>query len=587
MRLFNAFLLLALAAPLAAQEEEIRSANLPSQLEWELLRLYDGAAERYDGPVTIEREQVIRGPVAAMGGPLRVEGRIEGHVAMVNGDVIVEPGGAITGDVTVVGGEVRMKENARVAGTITAYGSPSRVATRKRERDRERDRDREADWEWGDEEDHEGWGRRRGDRWGRGYSRLTIRTGSSYNRVEGLPVMFGPVIQTAGANPLRLEALGIWRSESGPSLDTERMGYQVKAEQFLGGSRRLSVGGSVFSVVDPLDRWQVSDLEASLAAVVFHDDYRDYYDRTGWSAFARVEPVRGVEARIGYRDEEHGSLVAGDPWTVFHRSDLWRYQPLLAEGDLQLVTGSLEVDLRNDRRDPARGFYGRLAVERPVGGSLTRPALLAVTPSADPPVGFPGNFIPATEVSTDFTSAFIDLRRYTMVGRESQLNVRVVAGGNVAEKPLPPQFQHALGGIGTLPGFSTLAVDCGARRAVGSRGTGQFFPSYGCDRFALGQVEYRGDLSLDFGFGDPHYHEDDDGWGDVVVDLSPTWVVFFNAGKGWAFEDPVLGPDRSTDVLLDAGFGFLLDKLGIYAALPLNGDVEQEPRFFLRWGRRF
>lgn len=589
MRLINTLLLLALAVPLTAQEEEIRRANLPSQLEWELLRMYDGGAERYDGPVVIERQQVIRGAVAAMGGPLRVAGRIEGDVAMVDGDVIVEPGGSITGDVTVIGGEVRLQENASVAGTITAYGRSTRIVERRRdrERDRDRDRDRDADWEWGDEDDDEWWDRRRrGDRWARGYSRLTVRTGSSYNRVEGLPVMFGPVIQTAGANPLRLEALGIWRSESGPSLDTDRMGYQVKAEQFLGGSRRLSVGGSAFSVVDPLDRWQVGDLEASLAAVVFHDDYRDYYDRTGWSAFARVEPARGVEARIGYRDEEHGSLVAGDPWTLFHRSDLWRYQPLMAHGDLQIVEGSLELDLRNTGKDRARGWYGRVSLERPVGGSLTRPALLTVIPAADPPVGFPGNFIPATEIDTDFTSAFVDLRRYNMIGYDSQLNLRLVAGGNMAEKPLPPQFQHALGGIGTLPGFPTFSVDCGARRAVGSRGTGQFFPSYGCDRFALAQVEYRGDLSLDFGFGDPDY-DDDDWWGDIEVDLSPTWAVFFDAARGWAFEDPVLGPDRSTDVLFDAGVGFLLDNLGVYMALPLNGDVEQEPRFFLRWGRRF
>lgn len=589
MRLFNAFLLLALTTPLAAQEEEIRRANLPPQLEWELLRMYDGAADRHDGPTTIEAQRVVRGGVAAMGGPLRVAGRIEGDVAMVDGDVVVEPEGVITGSITVIGGEVRMGEDARVGGTITAYGSSSRYAARGRDRDRDRDRDRperDPDWEWGDDEDDDWWDRRRRDRWDRGHSRLTLRAGSSYNRVEGLPVMFGPVIQTAGANPLRLEALGIWRTESG-SLDTDRMGYQVKAEQFLGGDRRWGIGASVFSVVDPLDRWQISDLEASLAAVLFHNDYRDYYDRTGWSAFVRAEPVRGLEARLEYRREEHGSVPAGDPWSLFHRDDEWRSQPLMAEGDLSLVNASLELDLRDDEDDPIRGWYGRVALERPVGGSLTRPALVDVMPPYEPPVGFPDDVVPAADVDTDFTSAFVDLRRYSMVGYESQLSVRVVAGGSLTERPLPAQFQHVLGGIGTLPGFAPFFEgDCGARTAVGRRDGAEFFPSYGCDRFALAQVEYRGDLSLDFGFGDPDYH-DDDWWDDVRVDLSPTWVVFFDAGQGWAFEDPVLGPDRDTGVLFDAGFGFLLDKLGIYAALPLNGDVDQEPRFFLRWGRRF
>ncbi len=583
MRLFSMLLLLALATPVAAQEQEIRNANLPPALEWELLRMYEGEAERHDGPTTIERLQVVRGDVAAMGGPLRVAGRIMGDVAMVNGDVIVEAGGSVTGSITVVGGEVRMVEDAEVGGTITAYGASER------RHDRNRDRDRGWDWEWGDDRDDE-WDRRRRDRYrDRGYSRLTLRTGSSYNRVEGLPVMFGPIIQTAGERPLRLEALAIWRSESGASLDTDRMGYQVRAEQFLARDRRLSIGGSVFSVVDPLDRWQISDLEASLAAVIFHDDYRDYFDRTGWSAFVRGEPVRGLDARLEYRREEHGALAAGDPWTLFHGNDRWRYQPMIATGDIDILSGSLELDLRDDRDDPARGWYGRLSVERPLAGSLSRPQLLGVLPATDPDLGtptLPGDWLPAAEVSTDFTRAFVDLRRYSMVGYDSQLNIRLAGGGSVGETPLPAQFQTALGGLGTLPGFDTFHADCGARNRVGYSGAKPFFTSYGCDRFALAQVEYRGNLSLDFGFGEPDY-DDDDWWDDVNIDLSPTWVVFFDAGRGWAYGTPALEGDRDTGTLFDAGVGFLIDELGIYAALPLNGDVEQEPRFFIRLGRRF
>src|SRR5680860_365295 len=116
MRLFSVLLLLALATPIAAQEQEIRSANLPPELEWELLRMFDGNAQRFDGATTIERLQVVRGDVAAMGGPLRVAGRIMGDVAMVNGDVVVESGGSVTGSITVIGGEVRMVDEAEVGG---------------------------------------------------------------------------------------------------------------------------------------------------------------------------------------------------------------------------------------------------------------------------------------------------------------------------------------------------------------------------------------------------------------------------------------------------------------------------------------
>ena len=578
MRLLSALLCVAVAGPAVAQEREIRNANLPGELEWRLLRMYDGDARRVNGETAIARHEVISGDVAAYGGPLRIAGRVTGDVAMVGGDVVIETGGEVTGSVTVVGGQVRLADGGRVAGTITSYATTVRRRADVRVADRDDDRDPDDDWQ-----------EARRARWrDRGYSRLTLRAGSSYNRVEGLPVMFGPIIQTAGPNPLRVEALAIWRSASGGDLDTDRMGYQVTAEQFLGGDRALSLGGSVFSVVDPLDRWHLDDLEASLAAVVFHQDFRDYFDRTGWSGFARARVTRALEARLEFRSEEHAALPAADPWSLFHGGDAWRLQPLMAEGDIRTLGGSLTLDLRDDEDDPARGWYARIALERPVGGSLVRPELLAVTPHGPPlfvdqPVP---PVVPATPVDLDFTTALLDVRRYTPVGYRSQISLRGVLGGSATSRSLPPQFQHALGGLGTLPGFQTLLVDCGARSAAGSHDGTRYFPAYGCDRFALGQAEYRGTLSLDFGIGDPDW-DDDDWWDEVRIDLSPTWVVFFDAARGWAYEEPAFGGDRDTGALFDTGIGFLIGDLGIYGALPLNGGVEQEPRFFVRLGRRF
>jgi hypothetical protein len=579
-------LLLLVAIPAVAQEREIRDANLPRALEARLLDMYAGQAERFDGAVTIHAGQVVRSHMAVMGGPLRIAGTVEGDVAMVGGDVIMDPGGSVTGNVTVVSGEVHMADDAVVGGTITAYGvpaAPGRIERDRRERDR-RERDREADRE----------ARRPGDpdvrRGDLGYSRLTVRSGVSYNRVEGLPVMFGPVLETAGSRPLRLEALAIWRTESGASLATDRMGYRVLAEQFVTADRMLSVGGSLYSVVQPLDRWQISDLEASLATVLFHQDFRDHFDRTGWNGFVRVRPVRGMVTEFTYRDERHSAIPAGDPWALFNRSDSWRHQPVAAEGRVRTVGGSVELD-RRDRRDlPRSGWLARVSAERPVGGSLTRPALGAAlpgnTPGWDGPVA---GVIPAMEADLGFTTGLVDIRRYSPVGYRSGVNMRVVAGGSVDGTPLPPQYQHALGGPGTLPGFDAFHGDCGARRATGVHDGDRYFAAYGCDRFALGQVEYRGKLSLDFGFGEPRRDRRSDWWRDVSIDTSPTWVVFMDAGRGWALADPVSGDDvtRTTGTLVDAGLGFLIGRLGFYAALPLNSEVDQSPRFHLRWGSRF
>jgi hypothetical protein len=547
----SALLLLMLAAPAAAQEREIRNANLPRALETRLLRMFEEATTRYEGDTTIPSGGVVEGDIAALTGPLRIAGRVEGDVALVGGDVILEAGSEVVGSITVVGGAVRMADDAVVGGTITAYGAPA-ADSRRADRDREGDgRDR---W-WDRDRDR--------DREGRGYSRLTVRAGASYNRVEGLPVLFGPVVETAGPNPLRVEALAIWRTEMGASLDTERMGYRVLAEQQLGGRRAFSLGGTVHSMVDPMDRWQLSDLEASLAAVLFHHDYRDHFERTGWSAFVRARPAPGLDARLTYRDERHGSVAAADPWTLFNRSDSWRLQPMAAEGTLRTLGARFELDRRDRRDEPRAGWLARLSAERPVGGALV-------------PVG------------TDFTTAFADVRRYMPVGDRSGLNLRVAAGGSLTGEALPPQFQHALGGPGTLPGFPLFHADCGARRIPVQRGDDMFYPSYGCDRFALGQAEYRGNLSFDLGFGYPRDDRRHDWWDDIRIDTRPTWIVFADAGRGWAASERIDGDTGThTGTLVDAGLGVMIGKLGIYAAVPLNGDVDQSPRFMLRWGPRF
>lgn len=561
-------LLLLASAPLAAQEREIRDANLPYELETRLIRLYDRSSTRhFQGNAYVSPREIINADVGALGGTLRLAGRVHGDLAMVGGDVVLERTAVVTGDVIVVGGEVRMEDGADVDGSVTSYGATDRRSDRGRDRDRDRGRDRWSLWD-------------------RGYSRLTLRAGYNYNRVEGLPIMFGPVIQTGGGMPLKLEALAIWRSETGTELEPDRFGYLVRAEQFI-GRRDFSVGGSVYSVVQAMDPWQVSDLEASLGAAVFREDFRDYYDRTGWSAFVRANPVDAFDIRFEYRREDHLAVPAENPWSLLDRGQAWRLQPLAAEGRVETVAGDLTLDFRDDERDPYTGWYINAVVEKAINGELTRPGL-TLEPGQDAlfPGGAPVSMADRT-YDMDFTDGFIDVRRYNPVGYRSQLNLRAVVGGSLTDAPLPPQYQHALGGFGTLPGYDLFEADCGSHLATGVRtvdGVSRLFnPSYGCDRFALFQAEYRGSLSLDFGFGDQDWDEFSDWW----IDADPNWVVFFDAGRGWSNDATDLaGLSTGTDWLYDAGVGFLIDEVGFYVALPLTEDGGAA-KFFFRLQRRF
>jgi hypothetical protein len=125
-----------------------------------------------------------------------------------------------------------------------------------------------------------------------------------------------------------------------------------------------------------------------------------------------------------------------------------------------------------------------------------------------------------------------------------------------------------------------MSVDCGARGSSVPHGAASapFFGSYGCDRFALFQAEYRG--GLDFHFGGDDYDDDAPWHFDAGVD----WTVFFDAARGWALGSD---PARSnTETLYDVGAGVILGGFGVYGAVPLSGQ-DRGLRVFVRLGPRF
>lgn len=541
---------LALAHGASAQSLNLHDADLPRGVATQLQSIVDDPATvRYEGPATIPAGTVVSSSVVGFDGLLTIAGRVLGHVIVVNADLMLEPGAEVTGDVTIVAGSLRGGDEAVLGGTVTVYGEGFSLY-----RGGERVF---ASRHWGRSRDRDG------RHWGR--SEFLVRIEDSYNRVEGLPLQFGPDLWTGGRSPLHVQALATWRTAAGGPGRTEEFGYVARAEQFVGRAFRL--GASVRSSVEPIEDWTLSDVETSLAAALFHEDLLDHYEREGWSAYARLAP-RGspLDLTVEYRDERHATVHVRDPWTLFDRDDIWRAQPLVAEGDIQLVSGTAELDFRRGSDFGVRGWLVRGQIRHALGGQLETPANDIVAPRT---------FV------NDFTTGTLDVRTYQRVGWDAVLGLRAVGGGSANRQALPPQFQHALGGAGSLPGYANFALDCGARRVLVRRGddAGEqaFFPGYGCDRFALGQVEYRGGFDVHIG---DRRRSDDWGW---HVDSSVNWIVFFDAARGWAYDD--IGT-LDSGTLYDVGAGVILGGLGIYGAVPLS-ETDRGLRLFVRLGPRF
>jgi hypothetical protein len=565
--------LLFLGSPAQAQRRDIEEADLPRWVAEEIINFFnDPSTIHFTGRSRIPSTRVILGDVAALGGPLIISGEVDGDLVVVNGDLIFEAGGVVTGDATVVGGRVLAEELGEIGGTLTVYEEPLRYT-------REGDRIEPA-------------GRRRPrgspfrSEFPFGDSRFVITAGQNYNRVEGLPVTFGPSIRTGGPNPLRLDLFGIWRTEMGVDLDNEDFGYDLRVEQALGSRNRISVGATAYSFVQPVEDWGLSNLEASLATFLLHKDYRDYYERTGWSAFARLRvPNLPVTLRAQFFEEEHEFAPVGGPWSLTDNDKPWRAQPMVAEGTFQSIEGTVVIDSRNYEGDPTDGWYIQARARRGLGGDLFLPAHLT---STDPDAAT----IPPEEFDNSFTTGFIDIRSYNRVGPNSSLNLRGVLGGALDDSALPPQFQRAFGGEGSLPGYRPFYGDCGARSDLRAREVSidetrfrdPAYPAYGCDQIAVFQAEYRGRLSIgwDWGGGERGWEDDWDWY--PTIDFDPSWAAFFNAGRGWTAAG--LG---DTETLADVGVGLYLGDLGLYWAYPLkkNQHGERNINFFIRLSRRF
>ena len=555
-------LLMALAAllvtgPVAAQER-VEEAGLPVAVADDVIAFFNDASTiRFNGRSRLPEGRAIVGDVGVLGGPFFVAGLIEGNLIVVNGDLTIEEGGLVDGDVTVIGGLVRTLPEGAVTGTLTVFGEALRYSTRGGEiRARSGPRTERV-----------------GIYLGR--SRLTVRAGTNYNRVEGLPILFGPALTTSGSNPLELQALAIVRTESESTRDD--LGYRIRLEQRIGVPARLTFGGSAYSEVTPIEEWGLTDLETSFATFFLHRDYRDYFERQGFSVFAGARaPIPGLDFRLEYRNEDHLGPSVASPWTLRRREEPWRPLPIVADGELETLTLSAVLDGRNDRDEPTDGWYADARVTRSIGGELVLPGI--VGPLIDN----------GASSSTDFTKGFLDLRRYARIGPGADLTFRTVLAGSLDGGALPAQFQHSLGGEGSLPGYRPFSQDCGARSVSFQRVGGEdsepgerVFSRYGCDRIALFQVEYRGHLSFDVGL-DPD-EEDWENWDWYpAVDLTPSWAVFFNAGRGWSR----LAAGSDTDTVADLGVGVFLGDLGLYWAYPLTGD-DKRVNFFIRLQRRF
>jgi hypothetical protein len=404
---------------------------------------------------------------------------------------------------------------------------------------------------------------------------LSVTSGKTYNRVEGLPVLLGPTYRNRiGSADLSLAAYGILRSAQTFHWDAENIGHKLSAEIRYGRRRGFSFGGESFDVVAPVESWQPTEPDAGLAAFFLKRDYFDYYAKHGARAYVSAFTAGGATLTAIYGGERWSSRRARNVFTLFRDDENWRVNPEVDDGLVHLAELAFNLDTRTSERNPWAGWFINASYEHG-SGNLKSPAETgAITPN-----------------KVSYGRGFIDVRRYNRVSPKRQINARVVLGGWINGDELPLERRFSVGGIGTLPGFDFrrvgIGTDVGQCATEGASRTGR--PAQ-CDRVALAQLEYRHELPSELFdvFNRNGFHVRG-----AVFQVKPTAVVFADAGRGWLVGDR-MGSLRYPSGSLpgfdtfrtDVGAGLDLGIIGLYVAKAVSSSKEPA-NFFVRIRDRF
>ncbi len=242
-----------------------------------------------------------------------------------------------------------------------------------------------------------------------------------YNRVEGLFLNLGTKLRPEQFSRWFFYADAGWSFWNEPN--DQRFRFNTGIRRDFADFDQLSIGVDAFRRLESRDSWLVGEVENSLAALLFRDDFKDYYGVTGIRVYAEKKFRTTHAARIELTQKDYFPLARNIDWSVFggsfaenpRRSD----QLIAIGGELGLrLTGAL--DWRDNPIFPLTGWYLQGTFEHTVD-----------------------------DFDTD--GLFITLKRYQQTLANHRLVVRALLGSRSGS--LATQHRMSLGGLGSLRAF--------------------------------------------------------------------------------------------------------------------------------------
>lgn len=411
-----------------------RERSVAKKMERKYLDGESSSILRFHGDAEIDENELIDGDVVVLKGTLEIDGEVDGTVLALFGDVELGATAFIRGDVISVNGKVWTEDDSKIRGDVVVtnvpiedeYEDDVRISRRRHE-DKRRNQSTKR---WPDDNDEVVW--------------------ADYTRVDGLTL--GMQFPRPGwwANKDHHFAL---IGKAGYSFTSKKWQYQAGIERWTSGDFRFSIGGEFHDLTDTQDSWIICDHENGLAAFFLKEDFRDYYNKSGWSVWAGQNFSKSTKLTATYHYDDFRNVAKLTNWSMFGKDKQFRENPLAlpygfvaANGfeaplSIKSVSATFTIDSRNSRKHPTSGWhitaFGEYAGDQ-----------------------FDNLY--------QFERYIINVANYFPISWDEHISFRIRAASS--KGILPPMYWYDLGGISTLRGVHHKDM------------TG--------DRMVLGNIEY-------------------------------------------------------------------------------------------------
>jgi hypothetical protein len=369
----------------------------------------------FNGDTDIAEQDTIQGDLVVKNGALIVRGIVHGDVLVVNGDIELKSTSYVSGNVRAMNGSILKNEGANVEGYTEQSSSSASKNSRKKKTYRTKYSYSFKPYFWNRENTFD--------------DNFLFR----YNRVEGFFFGFGAEKKFYWDGSKAVSGFGSF----GYGFASHKWRMQLGLDrQFAGsGSSLFEIGAEVHSLTDTKDEWIMNLGENNLAALFFREDFRDYYQREGFSAHSAWYTKDGDASSmvdIRFLNDRYATMNKNAEWGVFG-GNVFRSNPAVNIGIMKSVSFSAGFSTVEKYRYRSEGWNVFARAEyggREVGGDF------------------------------DFTQTIVDVRRFQPLWDDNQINIRVRAGALEGTPIIQKLFE--LGGANTIPAF-------GFKEFVGNR----------------------------------------------------------------------------------------------------------------------